>query len=730
MTCTSGFEFLHRPYPYPREPFRLTPGELVGYEGRYFSSPAYGLLADKRLFTTPTDALITSPIKLYINTDAGISSGIEPTLTASGYEVATPHYADYILDMRELLEEVLALHAADSEYSSDDFFRSHMQRNRASYDIPNSSASGVSDLAYVHPAPANIVPVPPSSTTTPSNEIELGALQFQDIDLDEVMWQPFPRPKSPETGPNAIPTIPIFPAALPNGSLPSFSSLDEEKFGELGLNAPASGGVLLTGDGLVEGTSIKLLTGSGQPGASEGDYIQNVPWTLFPAETDLNRYYETENSGCITASGRQAIYDVPTGAQSNSVLLLDVSNAGSSGQLVQTYPANYHSTSGVDPSGLAHDGVHTVDKLLYSLSEISANNIAVGRSLLNGKKIFGHYVGSESSSQGLSVTSRLKYANGDIVYAYGGITVPRITNTTSQVEWATIGNALSPVSWGLSSTSALQPSRGIFGGPDSTTFDVGDIMAAADGVLWLKPYAKWGYLDKVVSPASDKAGGGSRTEGTINYETHLYKESINEAGEFEWVELDPSQSPVFTSQTAVYYSNTYHVNNIFSAFFFRRPNLGLVHVNGNVYFQWSEGDDGEATNSRFAAISTAPKSTTQVPPTARNVSIFVVGFFPSWKVLLAVTTNNQITVPGLMSISPPDSPTISFAPDLGITLADVDVFGPAVWDPSEGVNYLYFLTFDDRVFFAQMNTSFTVVNINQVSSTDAILTGRAAILSI
>ncbi len=270
MTGTSGFEFIHRPYPYPREPFRLGSGEIVGYEGRFFSIPAYALLADKRLFTDEGSHPVNSPIKLYINKDAGLSSGIEPTLSASGYEVATPHYADYILDMRTLLEDVLALHAADSQYSFNEFFASHMQRNRAIYDLDNSSVSGLTDLEYVHPSPVGDVPVAPSSTLTPSNQIELGAQQFQDIDLDEVMWQPFARPKDTETHSRGFVTVPVFPAVLPNGALPLFSALDEERYGLLGLNAVASGGLLVTGDGLANGTSIKLLTGSGQTGASEG----------------------------------------------------------------------------------------------------------------------------------------------------------------------------------------------------------------------------------------------------------------------------------------------------------------------------------------------------------------------------------------------------------------------------------------------------------------------------
>lgn len=735
MTCASGFELLYRPYPYPREPFRLSAGELVGYEGRFFSIPAFGLLLDKRLFTSAASHPVATPIKLYVNKDAGLSTSIEPSLAASGYEDATPHYADYILDMRDLLEDVVQLHANDSEYSADDFFRAHMERNRSSYDLPNSSASGVSDLDYVHPAPANTVPVAPSSTTTSSTEIELGAQQFQDVDMDEVMWQPFSRPKSPETGPNSIPTKPFFPAALPNGALPTFSTLDEQKFGELGLNVSASGGVLVTGDALVEGTSIKLLTGSGQSGASEGDFVQNVEWAQFPCGDELNRYYETQNSGCINASGRQAIYEVPAGLSDDLVHLLDVSSAGTSGKLIQNYPANYNATSGIDQNGTAHAGVHTVNRLLYALGEMSANTLAVGRSLINGKKVFGHFGGIETSTKGFSINGRLKYTHGNTVYAYGGITDPfqGIGNNNSLFEWGSFNQQLSPVSWSKSSTSALQPRVGVFGGPNSTTWDVGDIMAASDGVCWFKRYAQWGTMDRMVFPGLDKAGGGSLQQDTISYETHVYREGTDNFGHFAWVELAPPESPIYSTQTVYYWQDTYSIGNIMTAFYAQKLNHGFVHINGETYIQWSPITNGVHVLPRtnmFGPISSAARSTRLTPSTTRSVSTAVVGFFPSWKIRLYVTTNNQITVPDSMAISPAASATISFASNIPMTTSQVSTFGPATWDATTGLNYLYFVTNGGQYYFAKMNTSFQIVHINRVASTDVILSGRSAILSI
>lgn len=735
MSGTSGFEFLHRPYPYPREPFRLEVSERVGYEGRYFSIPAFGLLLDKRLFTPAASHPVASPIKLYINKDAGLSSGIEPSLTASGYEVATPHYADYIIDMRDLLDEVVALHAADSEFSADEFFAAHMQRNRAVYDLPNSSASGVSDLEYVHPTPVGTVPVAPSSTTIPGNQIELGAQQFQDIDMDEVMWQPFTRPKSTRLGPNSIPLEPVFPAALPNGSLPEFSDLDKQNFGRLGFDAATSGGLIITGDGLVDGTSVKLLTGSGQVGAAEGAFIENVPWKLFPAGGELNRYYETQNSGCINASGRQAIYSIPGGLSDDTVYLLDVSDVGSSGLLIQNYPANYHSTSGIGPTNRAHPGVHVVDRLLYSLSEFSANNIAVGRSLLNGKKVFGHFVGSEVNSKGGNINGTLKYADGNTVYATRGVITPIAGGGNSEVSWATVNKLLSPVSWGSVFTSSLQPRIGLFGAPPSTTWSVGDIMTADDGTLWFKAYAQWGTMDRMVKPGGARATGGDAVQGTINYETHVYREGTDPVtGAFAWIELDPPESPIFSTQTVKYFADTYDIGNIMSFFFYRNLNFGFVHVNGQTFIQWSEinsnGTQPLPRYNKFAPVSSLPVSTKKSPTTAYSSSTYVVGFFPSWKIRLQVTTNNQIDVPDKIPLTPAGSSTITIASGLLLTAGQVNSFGPATWDSDSGLNYLYLTDNFGQAYFAKMNTSFQIIHINRVDSTDAILAGRSAVLSL
>ncbi len=119
-------------------------------------------------------------------------------------------------------------------------------------------------------------------------------------------------------------------------------------------------------------------------------FTRTSPWAQFPAGQELNAYYETQNSGCINASGRQAVYEVPGSLALDKVYLLDVSNVGQSGLLIQNWPANYNSISGIDPNNIAHVGVHTESRLIVGLNELSANNPSPGRSLINGKKVFGH----------------------------------------------------------------------------------------------------------------------------------------------------------------------------------------------------------------------------------------------------------------------------------------------------------------------------------------------------
>jgi hypothetical protein len=758
MTCSDigEFEFITRPYPYPRQPFQLTTGELVAYESRFFSMPAYGLLADKRLFTGEEAHPVSNPLKLYINKDASIAPTVEPTLGGAEYVSGTPHYVDYITDLRSLMLDVFNLHAADSDWSSLDFLQAHLSQARSSY--AGTSADDVSDSAFVHPEPANVVPsgaTPPGSSGSippPGDGHELGAQQLMDVDIDEVQYQPMVRPtKLTFSTPASIPTGPIFPAALPGGAAPSLSELDKDNYSQLGLGAYASGGILLTGDVLVGGlqipdfqTSVKFMTGSGQSSAinTEGSFAQVVPWALFPAQQELCSYYTPDIAiNTINASGRQALYDIPTGSFSNNtVLLLNVSKEGVSGQLVSNYPTNYHATSGIDGNGHAHGGVHIVDKLIYNLSsavgdsDTGGDSTIVGFSPVNGKRVFAHWVGSQVGSEGETWNgSGPKYQNEDTVYGAGNIVLPFDGTEFSTVNWANTNNLFSPVNWAQLRTSALGPRRGFFGAPDGVTYGVADIQhGTTRGVITRKVYAGWGFVDQIVAPDLDQAQGGQRVTATINYVTHSYKEGRTPDGEFIWVELD--NSPSTHSSDIVYYNNTYFVNNIFSFFFLKKPTNGLVHVNGEIYVQWSPrspvGVDTLPRKNFFAPIGIGTE--VLVPSTTRSDVIVSIGFFPDWARRRYVTTNNQISRPGDLRLTPSDSFVITFHPDLDFDDTFVNEFGPPVWDPDEGVNYLYFLWSDgstSKMFFAHMDTDFRIFRINETSG-DGFLTGRPALLSI
>ena len=711
-------EYVDRPTPYPREPFQLASGELVAFEGRYYSAPAYALLLDMRLMSSSS---VTNPFKLYINKDAGLEPTIEPTLEASGYEDGTPHYVDYITDMRDALDFVINRHVADSEHQAVHFKTAHLTRQREPYDIDNTSASGIGDAEYVHATPEGPVPT----------GLELGAAYIQDIDLDEVMWQPFTRPKDFATGPAGnIPTEPIFPMVMDGGSLPTFSTLDKEIYGDMGLDCSSSGGFLVTGDRLETGTSLKVSTGSGAS-FSQGSFVREIPWGQHPIGTGLGQFYGSNppNSD-VLARGRQAIYAAP-GGTADSVLLVDVSETGTSGQVIQTWPANYQATSGVRGSdNKIHNGMHNTSKLLYSLQGGSPRFLTGGHSPINGKLVFGHHMGEETGSAGQTI-GVLKYADGNTIYGWGGAPDPRIGQSNqSLVEVMTTNQRFSPVSWRTFPSTALGVAIVPFSRPpiEYTVHDYADTQHSEnDGTVSRKVYAGWGYIDQMVCP--DKPGwtGGQEITSTITYTTYTY----NENGMGGWV-LQMG-SPTTRSEETVHRDNTYGLNNIFSFFFFRRGrrNHGFVNVNGNIYHQWGEQTD---PIHKFAPLGA--RFTQLVPPTSRSTRISSIGFFPSWKLVLTITTNNQVVKPTEMIVSPAASALITFGAEYSyLAISDVDTFGPAVWDPDEGVNYLYFKTKDTapdggKIYFAHMNTSFEIERINEVNDEDAILFGRMALLSL
>lgn len=737
MTCSDGpFELLTRPYPYKRQPFQLGSGELVTYEGVYFSIPASSLLLEKRLFTDELSHPVSSTIQLYVNKDAGLSAIIEPDDDGAVYTSGTPHYADYVLDLRSLIDDVTQLHAADSDHTAKQFLEEHLTNARSTYDL---SSVGTPVSEYVHPEPANVVPsgaTPPGASGSippPGDGHELGAQQIMDVDVDEVQWQPIARPKNyATTDPADLPVEPVFPMVLDGGSLPTITSLDDQNLTDLALNGAASGGLLVTGDGLLAGTSIKVTSTSGATPEGEGLFSQAISWKRFPCNEELCTYYTPhQGSGALNALGRQATYVAP-GSLSEGVYMLIASDAtDTSGSIVQHWPGNYNGLSGIDINGHGHRGMHVVDRLIYNLNA-SNGGVSIGFSPINGQEVFGHWVGTETGSEGEQfATSGPTYQNGDTCYSAGNITVPATAGFAgSQQNWATVGNTLSPVSWANLFTSALQPFRGLFGARNGVTYAVADIQAGSTrGVITRKVYAGWGFIDQIVAPDLDRAQGGQRQESVITYTTLTYEEGTNALGEFEWQLIGTTTS----TQTVVFYQDTYGVNNIFSFFFLRKVTHGLVHANGNIYVQWSDrlfGVPVEPQNKFFASIGNPV--TKLVPSTSRSSAVSSIGFFPSWKLILTVTTNNQVTVPDSITLSPAGSAVISFAAALDFDTSTITEYGPVVWDDVAGVNYIWFQATQlgvSKTFFAHMDTSFEIFRINQTNG-EGIFSGRPAVLSL
>jgi len=707
--------------------------------GFFFSVPASGLLLDKRLFTNSSSHPVNSPFKLYVNKDAGVTINIEPDDDGAVYVSGTPHYADYIQDLRDAITDVTELHANDSDHTAQQFLTDHLTRTRASYDL---SAHAINDSEYVHPSPNSTVPsgaTPPGSSGSipvPGDGYELGAQQIMDIDVDEVQWQSVTRPKNFKLGtPASIPVEPIFPAVLSDGEFPTISSLDETNLTDLALNSSASGGILLTGDVLVTGTSLKLSSASGSTPDDTTGFLENIPWKLFPCERELCTYYAPDDpTATLTARGRQAIYQESTSIPDGVYMLAASDTAETSGLVVQHYPANYHALSGVDANGHAHDGLHIASKLIYNLNDSAGDGTIVGYSPINGKKVFAHWVGSEVGSAGVNFAGgSFRYANGNSVFSHAGVVDAYARS--SNVDWAVTNNTLSPVSWSKVSTTALGPRFSPFTGV-GTTFKINDMNASSEGVMTIKLYALWGFVDQVVFPDRDRGTGGQNVTESVTYTTQVYREGQDENGDFEWQrqpELDST-----STQSVTYPKDTYHVNNIFSFFLYKKPNNGLVQANGKNYFQWSQ-----TTGTGFNKVPTKPKlnlfmpidgtTPTLVPEKLRTDVRVSVGFFPAWKLLRKVTTaNRQIELPGSIRAAPSSSSTITFHPDLDFDDSSIEEFSSPVWDEDKGINYIYFTIVNGgsvKMFFAHMDTSFVIYRFNQTGG-DGFSTGRAALLSI
>jgi len=727
-TCSGyGIEYFERPYRYDRYPFLLSDNELVGFSGVIFSQPAYAALTDKRLFTVPDDHPVDSTVKLYVNKGANVTITVEPDANATGYESGCVNYADYICDIRDLLDDVFALHSSDSQHTATAHKIAHLQRQRLPYQpLDATSASGTLDTDYVHAAPV---------AATPSGS-ELGASGIQDIDIDEINYQPFVRPSKYDTSPilgRNVPSSPFFPTVIKTGgSIPAFGPKDQEVFDELALDVASSGSkLLITGDRLLSDSSIKVMSdGSGSTIAATGDFVEGIPWALYPAKDEMCRYIPQSGvtpsgapSGAtplITASGRQALYEPPSLSQ--GVYLTAVSETGAtSGNVIQHYPGPgfWHSTSGVDlPSGINyHDGLYVEDRLLYSLLEMQPNQMAGGRSLQNGRVVFAHVVNEDSNSLGKQFEGdNLSFVDGDdTVYSFAGTTdfedfrvgdTPVRRHTHS---WASIDNTLSPTNFSESTVTELGVRY------DIAAKTPGENDGAAYATLIL--YNSYGFLDYWCK------SGGPTTLSTLQtarivYTTRIYLEGVEQPN-----------SPQIKTQVFPYHTGLFNMKNFYSFFIARNAYKTMLNVNGEAMFQFGRGFGNNLR--RAGRILAKPNSyvTRDYPPAARSVRCVSIGYFPAWKILCYITTNNQVTLP--QEIGTFAQFQILNAPGFPHFLDDdVQEYGPVTWDSVNMVNYLYVKLTNDTFWFCKMNTDYQIFEANKVTAADAILFGKAGILSL
>lgn len=732
MTCSGiGIEFFERPYRYGRFPFRISVGENVPYSGVFYGQPGFAALTDQRLFTGATSHPVNSPIKMYVNQGASSSIPTEASEIAAGYESGCANYTDYVTDVRDILENVFTVHASDSEHSATAFKIEHLKRQRVSYDLDNTSASGTADDEYVHPKPTATGPVPLGT--------ELGASGIMDIDMDEIEYQPFTRPTKRRTTNIAntnVPTEPFYPAVIKtDGFPPLFGEQDKSVLDDLGLNVAGSGArvIRVTGDRLLENTSFKAMTaGSGSPVAATGTYAQALPWELFPAQNEMCRYIEgSDPLATVTASGRRALYNIPV--LSEGVYLTTVSeDTATSGNQVQHWPKDWCSISGLSvPSGIEyHDGLYVEDRLLYDLRGLNPNQTVGGRSLQNGRLVFGHVAGPEANTLGRTIEGGdLSFAFEDKVYSHAGelsfedillggnpaygtqISVRRHT-----LSWATSEQSLSPVGFTTSTTTALDGSMGL------RAITPGQTNGKAFGILLT--YILWGFIDIWINGSAPTVVPG---HNLVNFVTTVqeYKEGFI-GGQPAFV---PTGPPVTTTRPWAYYPDAWNMNNFFSFFITRHSFNSMCNASNKASFHF--GDAVGGTAGRFHRLVAFPSAffTRLTPAQTSTFRCYSIGFFPSWKLLCTLTTiSPQVEVPTTMNFR---QEQFLVAPGFThFTDNQVKEYGVPYWDDVNEVNYLYVLDENDQWWFCKMDSDYLIYEANHVEATDAIIRGPIGILSL
>lgn len=152
----------------------------------------------------------------------------------------------------------------------------------------------------------------------------------------------------------------------------------------------------------------------------------------------------------------------------------------------------------------------------------------------------------------------------------------------------------------------------------------------------------------------------------------------------------------------------------------------MVNLNGEAWFQFGR----TATFTRRGAnlAQATAFNTRQHPAQASTIRITSVGFFPSWRLILTRTTNNQVTLPVDVNFLQKEIKNATgfdkFDDD------DVLDYGPPVWDAANSVHYLYVKLLNNTFWFCKMDTDFEIIEASPVSADDAILFGPIGLLDL
>lgn len=155
-----------RPYRYIGPyPFSGSGLSRIGLSGILFEQAMYTLNLEQAIYSSGESEIFTK----YVNKGAGVSSGFRPNPSGDVLNYrANANFKNYIIDMRTRMSGIFDLMEIDSPYSSEeialDYFRRHFGDN------PSGSLG-----------------------TWRHSDSELGSSGLYDIDLREVMYQPYTR---------------------------------------------------------------------------------------------------------------------------------------------------------------------------------------------------------------------------------------------------------------------------------------------------------------------------------------------------------------------------------------------------------------------------------------------------------------------------------------------------------------------------------------------------------